>query len=124
MTMGGLNRSGRLLLLLGLVVVSACKRLEQTPSGVLQQEQMVHALIELYVSEEKVKRLSLGYDSSLVVFDSLQERLVHKLGTTDSVFKKSLDYYIEHPKQLEKIYAAVVDSLNLREQRAPSLQEQ
>ena len=40
-------------------------------------------------------------------------------GVTDSVFKKSFDYYMERPAEMEQIYTALVDTLQLKEQRAP-----
>jgi hypothetical protein len=39
------------------------------------------------------------------------------MNTKDSVFRKSLDYYMARPRTLEHIYTALIDSLNLREQR-------
>jgi hypothetical protein len=40
-----------------------------------------------------------------------------KLGVSDSVFKRSFDYYMDRPREMEQIYAALVDSLSLKEQR-------
>ena len=39
---------------------------------------------------------------------------------SDSVFKKSFDYYMDRPKEMELIYTALVDSLSLMEQRFDS----
>jgi len=37
------------------------------------------------------------------------------------VFRKSMDYYMDHPMEMELIYTSLVDSLNLREQRVPAV---
>jgi len=78
---------------------------------------MVKTLTDVYIGEQKVNQLSLTSDSSKIVFDKIKGRIFEKAGVPDSVFKKSLDYYIDRPLELEKIYTALVDSLNLREQR-------
>jgi hypothetical protein len=81
---------------------------------------MVRTLTEIYVVEEKVNRLGLIRDSSEKVFDSLRVRVFRNMPYPDSVFKRSLDYYTDRPKEMEVIYTALVDSLQLREQRALS----
>ena len=80
---------------------------------------MVKILEELYIVEEKINHMALSRDSSKKVFAIMQSKLFKNAGVSDSVFRKSFDYYMEHPKELELIYTAVVDTLQLREQRAP-----
>jgi len=74
---------------------------------------------EIYIAEEKINHLALSRDSSKKVFMIMQSKLFENAGVTDTVFRKSFDYYMEHPKQMELIYTALVDTLQLREQRAP-----
>lgn len=101
---------------LAFLLVASCKR-EESPADVLSREQMVKVLSELYLTEEKVNKLSLNRDSAALVFNYFNDEVFKKLGTTDSVFRRSMDYYMERPKEIEKIYAALIDSLNLQEQR-------
>ena len=101
---------------LAFLLVVSCKR-EESPADVLSREQMVKVLSELYLTEEKVNKLSLNRDSAALVFNYFNDEVFKKLGTTDSVFRRSMDYYMERPKEIEKIYAALIDSLNLQEQR-------
>jgi len=101
--------------LLGLLL--SCHR-SARPEGILSHAEMVKTLTEIYVVEEKVNRLGLIRDSSEKVFDSLRTRIFRNMPYPDSVFKKSLDYYTDRPKEMEVIYTALVDSLQLREQRA------
>ncbi|MDH4298308.1 MAG: DUF4296 domain-containing protein, partial [Cyclobacteriaceae bacterium] len=61
--------------------------------------------------------LSITRDSSRHIIAAKEGEIFEKLNTTDSTFKRSLNYYIDHPQTLEMIYTALVDSLNLREQR-------
>lgn len=77
---------------------------------------MVRALTHVYIAEEKVRQLSLRTDSSQQVFNRLQGKVLSQAGVSDSVLKKSIDYYMDHPLELEQIYTTLVDSLNLMEQ--------
>ncbi len=101
---------------LAFLLAVSCKK-EESLADVLSREQMVKVLSELYLTEEKVNKLSLNRDSAALVFNYFNDEVFKKLGTTDSAFRRSMDYYMERPREIEKIYAALIDSLNLQEQR-------
>jgi hypothetical protein len=92
---------------------------EKTPEGILSKEEMVQVMEELYIAEEKVNHLSLSRDSSKQVATFMQSRVFENAAVDDTLFKRSFDYYMEHPRDMELIYTALVDTLQLREQRAP-----
>jgi hypothetical protein len=79
---------------------------------------MVKTIQEVLLAEEKVNRLRLSTDSSKKVFTAIRGKVFDKAGVPDSVFNNSMNYYMDHPKELEQIYTALVDSLNLKEQKA------
>lgn len=103
-----------------LVLLASCQSREKVPAGILDRDKMVHSIIAIYLAEEKLKALDIQNDSAKKFFNSMDDKVFEKLGTSDSILKKSFDYYMLHTKELEEIYSAVVDSLNLMEQRAPS----
>lgn len=74
---------------------------------------------ELYIAEEKVNQLVLSRDSAKSVFNVMSQKVFESAAVNDSIFKRSFDYYMERPKEMELIYTALVDTLQLREQRAP-----
>jgi hypothetical protein len=47
------------------------------------------------------------------------KKVFQNAAVSDTVFRKSFDYYMERPREMELIYTALVDTLQLREQRAP-----
>lgn len=106
--------SAIVLLFVGLIGFS-CK--EKLPPGILTKPEMVMALKSLYLNEERINRAGLKWDSAQVVLERIQTKSFEKLGIEDSTFKKSLNYYVEHPADLDEIYGAVIDSLNLMEQK-------
>jgi hypothetical protein len=103
-----------------LITLSNCQPSKKSPSGVLSEEDMVQVLAEVYITEEKVNMLALPPDSAEYVFKQLKSRMFRNLDVSDSVFQASLDFYMTEPKRMEKIYATLVDSLQLREQRTPA----
>jgi Domain of unknown function (DUF4296) len=101
---------------LGMLLTLSCEK-ANPPEEILSQGEMVKVLQQLYISEEHVGRLGLKSDSARKVFDRLEVKLFDKLNVKDSVFIRSFNYYMGQPEQWEQIYAMLVDSLNLREQR-------
>jgi hypothetical protein len=104
--------------MLALTIAFSCREGARKEKDILTHDQMVKELVEIYVAEDKIQRLSLEPDSSAKVFEIMRKKIESKTGIADSVFKKSLDYYVARPKEMEQIYTALVDSLNLKEQRA------
>jgi hypothetical protein len=93
------------------------------PEGILSKAEMVQMLEEMYLAEEKINRLGIARDSAKEVFQAMRKEVFENTTATDSVFQRSFDYYMEHPKEMELIYTALVDTLQLKEQRAPFLYE-
>ncbi|MBX2962418.1 MAG: DUF4296 domain-containing protein [Cyclobacteriaceae bacterium] len=92
-----------------------CNR-EAKPKDVLPEAEMVKVIIQLHLAEEKMARLNVSYDSMNKLMPYLRDYILEQVGTRDSLFKKSMEYYMAHPKRMEYIYTAVVDSLSLQEQ--------
>lgn len=103
-------------IILGLLCCLACKR-ETPPDGVLSQAEMVQTLKSLYIAEEHVSRFGLKPDSARKYFQRLESRLFDRLGIDGEQFERSFDYYVRHPDEWEQVYSALVDTLNLEEQR-------
>lgn len=103
-------------LLVLVITAAACG--EKRPPDVLSKGEMVQILEEVYVAEAQVNQLSISRDSARFVARVINEGIFDSAGITDSVFLRSLDYYMARPDELEDIYTALVDSLQLREQRA------
>jgi len=112
------NYAGLLAMVLFLCL--SCSEAEKTDKMVLTQQQMVEALREIYLVEAKVNQRGLARDSSEKEFERFKEQVFEKINISDSVFKRSFDYYMDHPKEMEVVYTALVDSLSLMEQRFDS----
>ena len=97
-------------------LVMSCGK-EKDPT-ILSKAEMVKVLTEVYIAEDKINRLSVTPDSSMLIFEDFRRKISAKTGIPDSVFRKSFDYYTARPQEMEQIYTALVDSLNLKEQRS------
>jgi hypothetical protein len=106
-------------LVLAVLLLFSCEKEVRKPAGILSKEEMVSVLTELYIVEERMNRLNLPADTSKLVFEVMEANVYEKTGVPDSVFKSSFDYYLDDPKEMELIYTALVDSLQLKEQRTP-----
>jgi hypothetical protein len=95
----------------------ACQQ-EQRPKGILSEKEMVSVLAEIYLVEEKVGRMGIARDSIDKIFYQFKNRIFSNVGVSDSVFIRSMNYYMEHPDKLEQIYTALVDTLSFRAQAA------
>jgi len=105
-------------LVVGLLIVG-CQQ-NDSKKGILTEPEMVNVIIQLYLAEENISRISVDYDSMNRLMPYFREHIFANAGTQDSVFRKSMEYYMAHPRRLEYIYTAVVDSLSLREQVMPN----
>ena len=72
---------------------------------------MVSILVEIQLAEGKVSSLPISYDSSQILYDLLERDIFSKHEVTDSVFKSSMEYYLEDAEKMDRMYARVIDSL-------------
>src|SRR5262245_53776195 len=89
----------------------SCSKGDRVPEGILNHDQMVSVMSELYITEQKISTLGVKRDSLSQIFEVMKDKIFTKTGVTDSIFKKSLNYYMDHPLQMELIYTSLVDSL-------------
>jgi hypothetical protein len=104
-----------------LAAVLACGCIDQgRPAGVMSKEQYAAFLVDVYLAEARFSQLLVPSDSTMRLYLAYEPELLLKNGVSDSIVKLTYQYYLSHPKEMEQVYAAVVDTLSLREQRANS----
>jgi hypothetical protein len=104
------------------ITLGACMK-EKRPDNVLDKEQMTNFLIEVYLAEARMSSSIFIADSARHVFGPYEKQLLQRRGLPDSVLQESYAYYFEHPKEMEAIMDAVIDSLSLREQAATQVKQ-
>jgi hypothetical protein len=100
-----------------LLLFTSCQTEEKKDKVILTQTQLSTFLIDMYLAEARIDNISIQKDSAIKLFLPYEEKLMKKYNLSDSVLKKTYQYYIDHPKEMEAVYDAVIDTLSLREQR-------
>lgn len=106
---------GLLILIIG-SLFGSCQR-DNRPAGVLSPPELSKLMVEIYLAEARAGGHGLPRDSAAKYFAPQEQKIFAKAGVSDSTIRITYQYYIDHPQQFEKIYDAVIDSLNLREQK-------
>ncbi|UII27257.1 DUF4296 domain-containing protein [Fulvivirga maritima] len=102
----------------------SCSSSDDVPEGILEKDEMISIMLDMYLAEGKVNNLRITRDSSLAIFNAYEKALYEKHNVSDSVYRESLTYYYDHPMQLEKVYESVLDSLNLKQERLKEKKEE
>lgn len=108
----------KLIFVLFVLLVFGCGSQEK-PKGLLNHDEMVSLMVDIYLVEARISTTGIPRDSASKLFEPYESTLIAKRGITDSVLQANYAYYLQKPDELEKILDAVIDTLNLREQRLP-----
>jgi hypothetical protein len=108
-----------LLFVLCYVSFSACQKEQEKnrDKDILGKKELTTFLIEMYLAEARADNLPIPKDSAIKLFYPYEQKLMQKFQLADSSLKKTYQYYGDHPKEMEEVYDALIDSLSLREQR-------
>ncbi|MCL6260361.1 DUF4296 domain-containing protein [Aquiflexum sp. TKW24L] len=92
----------------------ACSK-QEVPEGILSEDKMVEVLIDIHLAEGLVSSFPIHYDSARVLYPYLESEVFLKHHIPDSVFRKSLEYYMLDIKTMDRLYARTIDSLHVVE---------
>jgi len=107
----------RLLLLASIaLILGSCQSNNEIPKDVLPRETVKKILVEANKVEGALKTNFILGDSAKQVAPTLYAEIYERYETTAEEFKKSIDWYFEHPEILEEIQKEVVAKL-LEEER-------
>lgn len=95
---------------------AGCQK-EKKPTDVLSKEEYAEYLVSVYLAEAKINTLAITPDSAMKLFQPFEQSLLDQFDKPDSVIQKTYQYYLAHPQDLEQVFTAVIDTLNLLEQK-------
>jgi len=117
-TMNRIGMAGKLAMMVGLWCAFSCTTPDKKmPKDVLTKPQLTSFMIEMYVAEAHLDAITMPKDSAIKLFIPYEEKLKQKFAISDSTLRRTYQYYLENPKDLEDVYDALIDSLNLKEQK-------
>lgn len=107
------------------LLITACQKNDEVvpPQPLIPRDKMVSLLVELHTLEARTDAAGLPTDSARALFLQARKGLYRRFAVNDSAFVRSYRYYAIHDKDLDQIYAVVVDSLALREARLQKAHE-
>ena len=109
-------------ILAAILALSACGGGGNRPKNLIPPQTMVLILRDVHRGEQHVSQLGLrAQDSSLVVFQTLEQRIYQKYGFDSAAYRVSYMHYAAQPEQFKRIYQAVIDSLQAEEERLKKL---
>ncbi len=104
-----------------LLALVGCGRPEQVlpPPNLLSKQEMTSLLVQFHLLEARLESSRLSPDSARALFLSQQREVLwqHHVPAADSSFERSYRYYSTHAKDLDEIYAGVIDSLMVQEKK-------
>ena len=96
----------------------ACDSEEKPPSDLLSEDKMADILADIHVAEARVTTMQLrSLDSSVLVFERMQEQIWKKHDVDTSLYRKSYTFYTSNPTYLTEIYDKVEQRLEEREKK-------
>ncbi len=103
-----------LILLTVALMLQSCNR-QRLPEGILDEDTMVELLIDIHLAEGLVSTFPIHYDSSRILYPLFEKEVFKKHQVSDSVFRKSLEYYMRDTRVMDRLYARTIDSLHVVE---------
>lgn len=98
------------------LILGSCQSNNEIPEDVLPRETVKQILVEANKVEGALKANFILGDSAKLVAPTLYHEIYERHNTNAEEFKKSIDWYFEHPELLEEIQTEVVAKL-LEEER-------
>jgi hypothetical protein len=102
------------------VLLLSCRD-PKAPKDLIDKKTMVNILTDVQISESKITRLSIpSFDSSVVVFNYLQQKIFEKYKVDSAAYANSYAYYAGVPEVFAKMFEQV--QINLEELEKQSLE--
>lgn len=94
----------------------ACVEVPKPPAGTISEEEMTAILIDIHIAEARANQFNLrSLDSTKLLYRRFEQAIFKKHKVDTASYKNSYQFYIENPVYMDRIYKAVIDSLNFRE---------
>ena len=101
-----------------LFLLAACVGAPEPPPGGLDKKKMIAILTEIHLAEAESQQAGFRTaDSTQLYYKYLERKILKRFKTDSTQYHDSYRFYVKHVEEMGEIYAAVVDSLNVRQSR-------
>ncbi|MFN6946191.1 MAG: DUF4296 domain-containing protein [Cytophagaceae bacterium] len=94
-----------------------CSSPEEPDFDILPEPKMVEVLAQIHAYEALVNAQNLPSDSAKAIYRELEEKAFADHEVDRDHFEKSYAFYLRNIHHMDRIYAQIVDTLNLWEAR-------
>ncbi len=106
----------KIFLILFVTTLAFCsKKGGKAPDGVYSQQEFANILKEIYLLENKIDEFGLSKDSARKIYFIYQDEMFQEKNIDSTLFQSSMRYYMNNLKELDDVYAILIDSLSLEE---------
>lgn len=100
--------------LLPSLILLGCAK-EERPDDVMGKTKMVEVMVDVHLAEGVEKTTILTLDSTIISGQAVYDYLYEKHGITEEEYARSFEWYSEHLKEFDEVYARVIEKLNQME---------
>ena len=98
--------------ILCLILLSCVNQQKETPQNILSENSFINLLKDIHLAEAKFElHKTKGMENAKNELAHNYSTIYENYEITIDDFDKTLDYYAQHPEQLEKIYTSVLEQL-------------
>lgn len=95
-----------------MLFVFSCTGTSKPPADILSKEKIAEILVDIHMAESRVAKMNLrSMDSSVVVYNKLQQDIWAKYDVDSALYKKSYAYYASNPEEMSGVYEIVTQNL-------------
>ncbi len=95
-----------------MLIFLSCNGNSKPPDDILDREKMAEILTDIHLAESRVSKMDLrSMDSSVVVFNKLQQDIWAKYEVDSALYNKSYAYYASNPEAMSSLYEIVTKKL-------------
>jgi len=101
-----------MLSLLSILLLACTAPKPKIPTGILSKKKFINILKEVHLAEAKFELYKTkGIENAKNELAHNYSAIYEKHAVTMNTFDKTINYYTQHPEQLEKIYTRVLEQL-------------
>ncbi len=95
------------------IIISCQSRIEE---NIIKKEIMVKILIDLHLAEKAIGELNYDNDTLKSLYSIKEKEIFDRYSISEEFYRKSYSHYFFDPKELDEVYATLIDSLLLYQQ--------
>lgn len=100
--------------------LAACSRTEERPQDLLPREKFTEVLLESQLIEARVSQETVVDEGAAKLAQHYYQDMFAAKGVSEEAFKKTFNWYVDHPAELKDIYNDVLTDLQKRVDLADS----